>query len=115
MAVAVIEDETGKTQVLVSTSEEGNYVRRGVTIKPGEKLIEAEGRDHAEIKITNYLKQHPQSHLVSIGATRPICIDPCQAELKSGRHEGAIIATPEKGPSKQQKQDAPQSPEKESK
>ncbi len=49
----------GKRHVIISTSEDGNYVRPGVKQKPGEKLADGEGRDHAEIKITNYLEQHP--------------------------------------------------------
>ena len=96
MATAVVEDEKGKRFVLVSTSEPGEKLRRGVSLNQGETLVEGAGEGHAEIKIQKYADQR-KLNFVSIGATRPICEDICEPALKP---TGTSFATPLKSEKK---------------
>lgn len=80
MSAAVAEDEKGKRYVLISTNEKGNHLRKGVETNNGETLVDGVDEDHAEMKIKQYAEQR-ELKLISIGATRPICDDPCQKAL----------------------------------
>ncbi|MBX9725180.1 MAG: hypothetical protein K2X81_27500 [Candidatus Obscuribacterales bacterium] len=99
MAAAVAEDSEGKRYVLISTSEKGDHLRRGVTLNEGETLVEGAGDGHAEIKIKNYIEDK-KLKLVTIGATRPICEDNCEPQLKP---MGTTFATPLKSETGKQK------------
>ena len=86
MAVAVVEDRTGK-RLLVGTSEPGGYLRPGVVLRRGERIVGGIG--HAEQNIVAYA-QSQQLRMIDIGATRPICV-PCQDLIIQ---TGANISTP---------------------
>jgi hypothetical protein len=70
MAVGLAEDTSGSRYVLIGTSERMGYLRPGVTLNPGEILIQGFG--HAETDIVNFARQNGLN-LLEIGATRPIC------------------------------------------
>lgn len=70
MGVAVVEDVNGVRSVVISTSEPRGYLRPGVALKPGEKMIV--GKGHAEEDIVNHANAN-NLRVVDIGATRPIC------------------------------------------
>lgn len=85
---AIAIDASGNQISLISTSEPNGYLRKGITLKPGEIL--AKGSPiHAEVDIVNYIKQK-KLKLVSIGATRPVC----PACAKAISPTGAKIVTP---------------------
>jgi len=52
MGVAVVEDANGVRSVLVSTSEPRGYLRPGVSLQEGEKVVVGTG--HAEADIVSY-------------------------------------------------------------
>jgi hypothetical protein len=87
MGVAVVEDANGVRSVLVSTSEPRGYLRRGVTLKPGETMVVGTG--HAEADLVAYAKAN-NLKIVDVGATRRVCV-PCQDALGP---TGANISTP---------------------
>jgi RHS repeat-associated protein len=90
MGVGLARDpKTGKMIRLVSTSEPAGYLRPGVTLKRGERLIPGTG--HAEVDIVNFAKSQGLE-LLEIGATRPIC-DDCAKILGD-----ALPVTPLKNP-----------------
>jgi hypothetical protein len=90
MGVGLAHDpQTGKMVRLISTSEPAGYLRPGVTLKRGERLIPGTG--HAEQDIINYAKSQGLE-LLEIGATRPIC-DKCAKILGN-----ALPVTPLKYP-----------------
>ena len=71
MGVGLARDpRTGSMVRLISTSEPAGYLRPGVTLKRGERLIPGTG--HAEADIVNYANSQGLE-LLEIGATRPIC------------------------------------------
>ena len=45
MGVAVVEDANGVRSVLVSTSESRGYLRPGVSLQEGEKVVTKKGSD----------------------------------------------------------------------
>jgi filamentous hemagglutinin len=87
MAVAVVEDTTGRRFVLIGTSEPDGYLGPGVVLRPGERMVGGIG--HAEKNIVEYAQAN-QLRLIDIGATRPICV-PCQDLIIP---TGANISTP---------------------
>jgi filamentous hemagglutinin len=87
MGVGVVEDASGTRSVLISTSEPRGYLRPGVTLKPGERVIPGTG--HAEADIISYAKAN-NLKVVDIGATRPVCPG-CQDVIGPS---GANISTP---------------------
>lgn len=70
MGVAVVEDANGVRSVLVSTSESRGYLRPGVSLQTGEKVIPGTG--HAEADIVTYASANGLK-IIDIGATRPVC------------------------------------------
>ncbi|MCT4938927.1 hypothetical protein LZK35_31310, partial [Pseudomonas aeruginosa] len=87
MGVAVVEDANGARSVLVSTSEPRGYLRPGVTLQSGEKVIAGTG--HAEADIVKYANANGLK-VIDIGATRPVCAS-CQNILEP---TGANVSTP---------------------
>jgi hypothetical protein len=90
MAVAVVEDESGKRFTLIGTSEKRTrtpYVRPGVVIQSGETVVTGVG--DAEANIVAHAKKN-NLKVIAIGATKKICSD-CEAAIKP---TGATIATP---------------------
>jgi filamentous hemagglutinin len=87
MGVGVVEDANGVRSVLISTSEPRGYLRRGVTLKPGETMVVGTG--HAEADIVAYAKAD-NLKVIDIGATRLVC-PPCQDVIGP---TGANISTP---------------------
>lgn len=88
MSNAIALDASGNQISLISTSEPNGYLRKGVTLKPGEILAKG-SPTHAEVDIVNYTKQK-KLKLVSIGATRPVC-EACANAISP---TGAKIVTP---------------------
>ena len=76
----------GTRSVLISTSEPRGYLRRGVTLKPGERI--AVGKGHAEADIIAHAKANGLT-AIDIGATKPVC-PPCHAPIGNTIH----ISTP---------------------
>lgn len=90
LSVSVAEDAAGKRMVLLATSEEAGYLRKGVLRKAGEILLKGTG--HAEEDIAAYAKASGLK-LIDIGATWSVCAH-CQAILaKTAVH----ISTPLRG------------------
>lgn len=90
MGVGLARDpKTGKMVRLISTSEPAAYLRPGVALKRGERLIAGSG--HAEADIVNFAKSEGLE-LLEIGATRPIC-EECAKILGT-----AVAVTPFKNP-----------------
>ncbi|MCP8463129.1 hypothetical protein NK553_04130 [Pseudomonas sp. ZM23] len=87
MGVAVVEDKNGSRSVLVSTSEPRGYLRPGVILQSGEKVIAGTG--HAEADIVKYANSNGLK-VIDIGATRPVCAS-CQNILEP---TGAHVSTP---------------------
>ncbi|WP_237881713.1 two-partner secretion domain-containing protein [Pseudomonas sp. PGPR40] len=87
MGVAVVEDANGVRSVLVSTSEPRGYLRQGVSLQEGEKVVVGTG--HAEADIVNYANTNGLK-VVDIGATRPVCAS-CQNVIEP---TGANVSTP---------------------
>jgi filamentous hemagglutinin len=87
MGVAVVEDAQGVRSVLISTSEPRGYLRPGVTLQPGEKVVAGVG--HAEADIVSYANANRLT-IIDIGATRPVCAS-CQNVIAP---TGANTATP---------------------
>jgi hypothetical protein len=86
MAVGLAEDENGVEQTLISTSEPNGYLRRGVTLRPGEILVQGTG--HAEMDIVNHARAM-NLYLKLLGATRPVCQD-----CANGIAWGVLVVTP---------------------
>ena len=93
MGVAVVEDANGVRSVLISTSEPRGYLRPGVSLQEGEKIVVGTG--HAEADIVNYANANGLK-VVDIGATRPVCVS-CQNVIEP---TGANVSTPLKPPPK---------------
>lgn len=91
MAVGVAEDTAGRQSVLIGTSEPRGYLRPGVELRPGERMVPGTG--HAEADIVSYAATN-DLRVVSIGATRPVC-QGCQQTIQP---TAAEIATPLKKP-----------------
>jgi len=87
MGVAVVEDANGVRSVLVSTSEPRGYLRPGVSLQEGEKVVVGTG--HAEADIVSYANANGLK-IVDIGATRPVCAS-CQNAIEP---TGANVSTP---------------------
>ena len=87
MGVAVVEDANGVRSVLVSTSEPRGYLRPGVSLQEGEKVVVGTG--HAEADIVSYANANGLK-VVDIGATRPVCAS-CQNVIEP---TGANVSTP---------------------
>lgn len=87
MGVAVVEDTNGVRSVLVSTSEPRGYLRPGVSLQEGEKVVVGTG--HAEADIVSYANANGLK-VVDIGATRPVCAS-CQNVIEP---TGANVSTP---------------------
>ena len=87
MGVGVVEDPNGVRSVLISTSEPRGYLRRGVTLNPGETMVVGTG--HAEADIVDYANAY-NLKVIDIGATRLVC-PPCQDVIGP---TGANISTP---------------------
>jgi filamentous hemagglutinin len=87
MGVGTGYDDSGALRTVVGTSEKAGYLRRGVTLIPGEEL--ATGTGHAEASILEYMKANGIAPDL-IGAGRPICA--ACADLLDGA--GASPATP---------------------
>ncbi|MFL1418200.1 hemagglutinin repeat-containing protein, partial [Pseudomonas fildesensis] len=87
MGVAVVEDTNGARSVLVSTSEPRGYLRPGVSLQEGEKVVVGTG--HAEADIVSYANANGLK-VVDIGATRPVCAS-CQNVIEP---TGANVSTP---------------------
>jgi filamentous hemagglutinin len=87
MGVAVVEDKNGFRSVVISTSEPRGYLRPGVTLQSGEKVVAGTG--HAEADIVSCANANGLK-VVSIGATRPVC-NSCQDIITP---TGAGIVTP---------------------
>ncbi|RMQ18424.1 hypothetical protein ALQ08_200266 [Pseudomonas syringae pv. delphinii] len=87
MGVAVVEDANGVRSVLVSTSEPRGYLRPGVSLQEGEKVVVGTG--HAEADIVSYASANGLK-VVDIGATRPVCAS-CQNVIEP---TGANVSTP---------------------
>lgn len=86
MGVAVVEDANGARSVLVGTSEPRGYLRPGVELKSGERVVAGTG--HAEADIVNYASANGFK-VIDIGATRPVCVN-CQIVIEP---TGANIST----------------------
>ena len=93
MGVAVVEDANGVRSVLVSTSEPNGYLRPGVSLQYGDKVVAGTG--HAEADIISYANAN-NLKVIDIGATRPVCAN-CQNTIQP---TGASISTPLKNPPK---------------
>ncbi|SDE77502.1 hypothetical protein SAMN05192589_1381, partial [Paracidovorax valerianellae] len=91
MGVAIVEDADGVRSVVISTSEPRGYLRPGVTLRPGEIVIDGTG--HAEADIVSYANANGL-RIIDIGATRPVCAG-CQNTISP---TGANITTPLKPP-----------------
>ena len=87
MGVGLAEDAAGVRKILIGTSEPGGYLRPGVTLAPGEQLVE--GLGHAEVDIIDYAKSNGL-RLLEVGATRRICAS-CAAAIERA---GATPVTP---------------------
>lgn len=87
MGVAVVEDADGVRSVVISTSEPRGYLRPGVEIQSGEKIISGTG--HAEDDIVKYAKINGLK-VIDIGETRRVCVS-CQNVIHP---TGANISTP---------------------
>ncbi|NIL20635.1 hypothetical protein HBJ59_29850 [Pseudomonas sp. AN3A02] len=87
MGVAVVEDANGVRSVLVSTSEPRGYLRPGVSLQEGEKVVVGTG--HAEADIVSYANANGLK-VVDVGATRPVCAS-CQNVIEP---TGANVSTP---------------------
>ena len=89
MAAAVVEDANGVRSVLIGTSEAGGQLRGPVRaiIQQGETIVSGTG--HAEVNIINHAAAN-NLRIISIGATRPICL-PCQGAIGP---TGGQISTP---------------------
>ncbi len=94
MGVAVVEDANGVRSILVSTSEPNGYLRPGVSLQYGDKVVAGTG--HAEADIISYANAN-NLKVIDIGATRPVCAN-CQDTIQS---TGANISTPLKNPPKE--------------
>ena len=88
MGYGIALDASGNQISLVGTSEPNGYLRKGVTLKPGEILTKGT-QTHAEVDIVNYTKL-VKLKLISIGETRPVCQNCTKAILPTG----AKIVTP---------------------
>ncbi|MCL6308572.1 hypothetical protein QQL38_20055 [Pseudomonas syringae] len=93
MGVAVVEDSDGVRSILISTSEPRGYLRPGVALQDGGKVVAGTG--HAEADIVNYANANGLK-VVDIGATRPVCPS-CQIVIEP---TGANVSTPLKPPPK---------------
>jgi filamentous hemagglutinin len=93
MAAAVVEDSAGQRAVLIGTSEPRGYLRPGVELRPGERVVAGSG--HAEADIVSHATAN-ELKIISIGATRPVCPE-CQQAILPTRAE---IVTPLKSPRK---------------
>jgi filamentous hemagglutinin len=91
MSVGVVEDANGARSVLIGTSEPRGYLRPGVTLNSGERVVP--GMGHAEADIANFVKANNMK-LIDIGATRPVCV-PCVNTISP---TGANVSTPLKFP-----------------
>lgn len=83
MGVALVEDANGVRSVLVSTSEPRGYLRPGVSLQEGEKVVVGTG--HAEADIVSYANANGLKV-----ATRPVCVS-CQNVIEP---TGVNVSTP---------------------
>jgi filamentous hemagglutinin len=93
MSAAVVEDSAGQRSVLIGTSEPRGYLRPGVELRRGERVVAGTG--HAEADIVSHATAN-ELKVVSIGATRPVC-QGCQQAIHPTTAE---IVTPLKMPKK---------------
>jgi filamentous hemagglutinin len=89
MAAAVVEDSAGQRSVLIGTSEPRGYLRPGVQLRPGERVVAGTGHeDIVAHAAANELK------VMSIDATLPVS-QGCQQAIQ---RTAAEIVTPLKNP-----------------
>lgn len=101
MGAGVGRDASGRTRVVVGTSEDGGYLRRGVRLDEGEEL--ATGPYHAERNILQYMEDNGITPEY-VGAGKPICDEPISGASNgcagSIAESGARAATPYRNPSR---------------
>lgn len=85
MAVGALEDANGNRVTVVATSEPRGYLRPGVTLNPGEIVIQGTG--HAEAGIAKYASENGYRFVV--GAGRPICPSCAAAIMEAGGIRGS--------------------------
>ena len=92
MGVGVAKTKEGAQVTIISTTDNGLYLRNGINLKANEIMVTGTG--HAEgQQIVNFCNQRGWT-LLGIGATLPVCQEICVPAIIP---TGADIVTPIKG------------------